>query len=295
MQSTGSTRRYAGSRSKVATPSRSPPRFSRSAKAGRTRRSDERARGHDRQPPRPACAGGGQVRAPGRGLQLARDGLSRRHPRRRKVDPRPVDARGVPGNEAPPHDPGGRRDRGGRPARRARPHPVWRGGIVPEVFRGVGVSPGVAVGRALPWQPEAAAEPRREPGAGATPSSELARFASARERARDELSRLKSRLMSTLGDSYAQILAAQTMLLDDPALIAEVEHRVHADGVSAAFAVHATVQTYLARFAAIEDRYLRDRAGDLRELQQRLVRLLEPAPETGAPQPEGPIVVVPPA
>jgi phosphotransferase system enzyme I (PtsI) len=97
--------------------------------------------------------------------------------------------------------------------------------------------------------------------------------------------------MTTLGESYAQILDAQALLLDDPALIAEVEHRVHADGVSAAFAVHATIETYLARFASIEDRYLRDRAGDLRDFQQRLVRLLEPAPGADAPPPEGPIVV----
>jgi phosphotransferase system enzyme I (PtsI) len=98
--------------------------------------------------------------------------------------------------------------------------------------------------------------------------------------------------MSTLGESYAAILDAQTMLLDDPALLAEVEHRVRTEEVSAPFAVHATIDTYLARFADIEDRYLRDRAGDLRDLQRRLVRLLEPAPGADAPQPSGPIVVV---
>jgi phosphotransferase system enzyme I (PtsI) len=98
--------------------------------------------------------------------------------------------------------------------------------------------------------------------------------------------------MTTLGASYAAILEAQTMLLDDPALIAEVGNRVRTEGVSASFAVHATIDAYLARFASIEDRYLRDRAGDLRDLQQRLVRLLEPAPATDAPPPDGPIVVI---
>lgn len=161
-----------------------------------------------------------------------------------------------------------------------------------QVFRGLGVSPGVALGRALPWQPTAASVPRRDARPESSPATELELFEAARGNARDELRGLKSRLMTTLGESYAAILDAQTMLVDDPSLVAEVEHRVRAEGVSAAFAVHATIDGYLTRFESIEDRYLRDRAGDLRDLQRRLVRLLEPVPGTDAPPPDGPIVVV---
>ncbi len=161
-----------------------------------------------------------------------------------------------------------------------------------QVFRGLGVSPGVALGRALPWQPVAAGVPRRDVRSGSGPSAEIERFEAARNHARDELRGLKVRLMTTLGESYAAILDAQTMLVDDPALVSEVEQQVRTESVSAAFAVHATIEGYLARFESIEDRYLRDRAGDLRDLQRRLVRLLEPVPGTDAPPPDGPIVVV---
>jgi len=161
-----------------------------------------------------------------------------------------------------------------------------------QVFRGVGVSPGVAVGRALPWQPSSDPEPQRLPRPGATPQDEVSRFAAARSAARDELRVLRTRLLTTLGESYAAILDAQSMLVDDPALIAEVEQGIGRDGLSAAYAVHATIESYLARFDSIEDRYLRDRAGDLRDLQRRLVRLLSPAPGAEAPPPDGPLVVV---
>ncbi len=160
------------------------------------------------------------------------------------------------------------------------------------VFHGVAASPGVAVGRALPWHPEAEASPTRTPRSGETPADELQRFEAARAGAREEMHRLKFRLANTLGESYAAILDAQTLLVDDPALVAEVEQRVRAEGVSASFAVHATIDAYLTRFESIEDRYLRDRAGDLRDVQRRLVRLLEPAPGNDAPPPDGPIVVV---
>lgn len=163
---------------------------------------------------------------------------------------------------------------------------------MPAVFHGVGVSPGVAVGKALPWQPAASHLPTRQPPPGATADDEIQRFDAARRSARDEIRELKLRLLTTLGESYAAILDAQMLLVDDPALVAEVGERVRAEGVSAAFAVHATLSAYLSRFDSIEDLYLRDRAGDLREVQRRLGRLLTPEPSADAPQPTGPIVVV---
>jgi phosphotransferase system enzyme I (PtsI) len=137
-----------------------------------------------------------------------------------------------------------------------------------------------------------APEPQRTPAPGSSPAKEIARFDAARESAREELRGLKSRLLTTLGESYAAILDAQALLLDDPALLAEVHGRVSTEGVSASFAVHATIDAYLVRFERMEDLYLRDRAGDLRDLQRRLVRLLEPVLATDAPPPKGPIVVV---
>jgi phosphotransferase system enzyme I (PtsI) len=160
------------------------------------------------------------------------------------------------------------------------------------VVRSVGVSPGVAVGRAIPWEPTTDPEPQRQPRAGSTPADEMRRFEAARALAREELRSLKARLMSTLGESYAAILDAQSLLVDDPALLAEVEHRVVADGVSAAYAVHAAIESYVTRVASIEDRYLRDRAGDLADLQRRMARLLTPLPDSDAPPSGGPIVVV---
>ena len=45
------------------------------------------------------------------------------------------------------------------------------------VFHGVGVSPGVAVGKALRWHPAASPIPPRQPPAGATALDEIRRFA----------------------------------------------------------------------------------------------------------------------
>jgi phosphotransferase system enzyme I (PtsI) len=161
----------------------------------------------------------------------------------------------------------------------------------PRVFRGVGVSPGVAVGRALPWEPGLPQEPVKTRSRMSGLADELARFASARARTRDELHALRARLAASLGESYAAILEAQTLLVDDPVLVGEIERRLREESVSAAWAIHATIGGYLARFETIEDGYLRDRGSDLRDFERRLLRLLGPeAPES--PPPEGPLVVV---
>jgi len=158
-------------------------------------------------------------------------------------------------------------------------------------FHGVGVSPGVAVGRALPWEPGSVHEPQRLRSSGSRPEDELARFAAARDRTRDELHALSARLTKSLGENYAAILEVQTLLVDDPVLIAEIERRVREDSVSLGWAIHATIGGYLARFEQIEDGYLRERGGDLRDLERRLLRLLGPErPEI--PVPDGPIVVM---
>ena len=160
------------------------------------------------------------------------------------------------------------------------------------VFRGVGVSPGVAVGRALPWPRRADRTPPREVAAGRSVDDEIARFAEARRLAREELHELRARVMISLGEAYAAILDAQILLADDPALVAGVEGRIRLDRASAGWSLRATVETYLRRFELMEDRYLRERAGDLRDLERRLARLLDEAPEDGAQEPDGPIVVV---
>ena len=159
------------------------------------------------------------------------------------------------------------------------------------VFHGVGVSPGVAVGRAVLWEPPRRREPGRLPPVGASTQDEIARFAKARARAHDDLAALKSHLATSLGDGYAAILDAQVLMADDPSLVAEVERKIAEEGASAAYAIHATIAAYVARFETIEDAYLRDRAGDLLDLERRLLALLDPA-TAPAPTPGAPLVVV---
>jgi len=158
---------------------------------------------------------------------------------------------------------------------------------------GTGVSPGVAVGAATLLDPAAGPPRERTLPAGRGPGAEIEAFAAARAVAGEELASLQSRLAASLGASYAAILDAQILLLSDPALVVEAERKIREEGVTAAWAVHAIIASYLERFAAIEDGYLRDRGADLKDLERRLLRALSsPSGDGDRPRTPGPSILV---
>lgn len=164
---------------------------------------------------------------------------------------------------------------------------------MPHVARGRGVSPGVAVGRVLLLDRADGPPGERTRAAARGPDEEVRALASARAAARDDLTSLQARLAGSLGQSYAAILDAQVLLVDDPALVDEAERLIREEGVTAAWAVHEVLDGYRRRFATIEDGYLRERGADLRDLERRLVRALvrdDAAPGAGASA--GPAVLV---
>jgi phosphotransferase system enzyme I (PtsI) len=122
---------------------------------------------------------------------------------------------------------------------------------------------------------------------------EVDRFHGARENAREELREVKRRVQSELGESYAGILDAQLLILDDPSLVGGVVQRIRVGRVGARWALKEVVAEHFRRFDALDDSYLRERSGDLADVHRRLQRLLRgrrSAPDDTLPP--GPHVVV---
>lgn len=161
----------------------------------------------------------------------------------------------------------------------------------PTVLRGLGVSPGVAVGRIarvergeLPENPETI-----PPEAVA---AEIDRLDAAREKARAEIARLRERVVQTLGESCASMLDAQRLMLDDPGLVRATVRGIEQGPFTAAWALREAVAGVARKFESIEDLHFRERGGDLEEVHRRLQRLLADRPEEPDAGGEGPSVVV---
>src|SRR5512145_1744939 len=115
-----------------------------------------------------------------------------------------------------------------------------------ETFSGIGVSPGVALGHVVLHEPEnlpvvpVPVPPERI-------HEEVDRFESCREQARAELRELRDRTFEALGESYAGMLDAQLLILDDPALVSKTVQRIRVGRVAARWALKEVVAEFMRR------------------------------------------------
>src|ERR1043166_2714953 len=82
-------------------------------------------------------------------------------------------------------------------------------------YKGIGVSPGIAIGKAVIIEKREASV-YRVPIRDEEVEDEVGRFNSALEKTRDELLDLKHKVSRSMGDEYAQIFEAHAMIVTDP-------------------------------------------------------------------------------
>jgi phosphotransferase system enzyme I (PtsI) len=142
-----------------------------------------------------------------------------------------------------------------------------------QVLHGLGVSGGVAVGRAVCIRTRVG-EVIRFPIAEEEVDREVARFEEALRRDRTELARLRHKAGDQLGEELGAIFEAHLLMLQDPAFTGRILERIRGERVNAEWAVQQAVEETGERFASIEDEYLRDREQDLRDVARHLLRTL---------------------
>jgi phosphotransferase system enzyme I (PtsI) len=137
-----------------------------------------------------------------------------------------------------------------------------------ERLSGIGVSPGVAVGRAVVLtQPT---DVVRFPVPQARIDRELDEITRAVEQSRQQLVDIRARLASGPARDLAPLFDAQLLMLDDPLLVGRARNIVHGEHVNAAWAVHRAYQELRGLFHSMEDPYLRDRETDIADVAGRL-------------------------
>ena len=142
-----------------------------------------------------------------------------------------------------------------------------------ETLRGLGVSSGIAVGRVMVLQ-TANLPVVPVPVPPERVQNEVELLEEARHTARTELLDLRNRTLEVLGETYAGIIDAQLLILDDPALLSQTAQRIKVGRISAAWALKEEVGKYLRKFDAIAEGVFRERGGDLQDVHLRLQRIL---------------------
>jgi phosphotransferase system enzyme I (PtsI) len=140
-----------------------------------------------------------------------------------------------------------------------------------QVLRVTAGSPGIAVGPAVFWRPAAASAPGRPAGGS---DAESARLAGAVDAARGQLGDITARIAAEVGEAEGRLFKSHLALLEDPLVMGPVHEGIRQGALSAEEAVQSTVAALVARFEALKDPRLRERAADIRDVGQRLLHNL---------------------
>jgi phosphotransferase system enzyme I (PtsI) len=143
-----------------------------------------------------------------------------------------------------------------------------------QVLRGMGVSAGVAIGRAVVVETRMQ-DVFRQPLTEDQVTPELARLREAVEHARRQLQVTRAEVGDELGGDLAGIFDAHLLLLSDAKFVGPVEERIRTQKVNAEWAVHKTAEELDQRFAQMDNAYLRERGADLTDVARHLLRSLQ--------------------
>ncbi|MBT3191104.1 MAG: phosphoenolpyruvate--protein phosphotransferase, partial [Verrucomicrobia bacterium] len=141
------------------------------------------------------------------------------------------------------------------------------------VLRGIGVSPGVAIGPALLLEQEKTHVPERTISADEV-GAEISRFEEAIIETRKQIQQIQATLSGQTRSHDASILDAHLMVLDDRTFIEEVIGSVQDKHKNIEWMVQEASDKYAAVLNAVEDDYLRERVADVRDVGRRIVRNL---------------------
>ncbi|MCM1256928.1 MAG: phosphoenolpyruvate--protein phosphotransferase [Roseburia sp.] len=106
---------------------------------------------------------------------------------------------------------------------------------------------------------------------------EIGRFETAKEEAKNQLAQLYEKAKTEVGETNAAIFEIHQMMLDDEDYVDSIKNIITGQSVNAEYAVGVTADNFAEMFSSMEDAYMKERAADIRDISERVVRVLSNA------------------
>jgi phosphotransferase system enzyme I (PtsI) len=158
------------------------------------------------------------------------------------------------------------------------------------LLRGVGASPGLAIGPAFLVDRRRVKTPKRHI-ADEEVDAEMARFDTALAASHEQLERVKKKLSEREGEDHFHIIEAHQLILHDEHLVDPTRKRIKEERVNAEWALRRTVEEIKTVFDAIEEDYFRERRSDIDFVGDRILRNLLGVDAGPAMPPPGAVIV----
>lgn len=140
-----------------------------------------------------------------------------------------------------------------------------------ETYHGKSIFNGIAIGKICKYEKGQQQVKRIRIS---DPEAEINRFDHAREEAGAQLQSLYDKALTQVGESGAMIFEIHRMMLDDDDYLDSVYHIIRSQQVNAEFAVASTGDNFSRLFASMDDEYMQGRAADVKDISDRLIRIL---------------------
>lgn len=139
------------------------------------------------------------------------------------------------------------------------------------MISGIPASPGIVFGKALVLKEEKIVLDTQKIKDSQI-ENEIARFYAGRDAAVEQLNSIKDRAYQSLGEEKAAIFEGHLMILEDEELEEEIIDYLRSNHVNAAVAANVVIDQQVAMLSEIDDEYLKERAGDIRDIGNRLIK-----------------------
>ena len=139
------------------------------------------------------------------------------------------------------------------------------------MITGIPASPGIVFGKALVLKEEKIVLDTQKISEDQV-EAEVARFYAGREAAVEQLNSIHQRALKSLGEEKAAIFEGHLMILEDEELEEEIIDYLHSNKVNASVAASKIIDQQVEMLSEIDDEYLKERAGDIRDIGNRLIK-----------------------
>jgi phosphotransferase system enzyme I (PtsI) len=138
------------------------------------------------------------------------------------------------------------------------------------VFEGIGVSPGIVVGKAYVVDNLKSKAVRIELSPEEV-GSEIQRFRDAIALSKEQLIRVKQKVASEIEDqTYAYIIDVHLLIMEDKSLIEETEKIIRDDQVNAEWALRQVIDNLSQTFDNLDNEYFKERKSDITQVGERI-------------------------
>jgi phosphotransferase system enzyme I (PtsI) len=142
-------------------------------------------------------------------------------------------------------------------------------------LRGVGVSPGIALGE-VQLTENVVFTTRKETISASQVSNELRRLGRAIKRTKGQLSKIKKDIKNKVGEEHSFIFEAHLLMLEDKSLLSSLEAFIKKEKARAEWSISRIHEKYQKIFESFHDEYLMQRKFDVSDVLSRIYRNLEP-------------------